>query len=114
MPAPSEPAAPARLACAPLTGQVLDVNSRPLIGATVMVKGTSQIYVTDAEGRFQLGDAIYADQVLLVESPGYTVQEMSLADCSLPVIMLKPAPGTRIKQSGKRAGQVIRMGNNGL
>jgi hypothetical protein len=103
------PVAPARLACAPLDGQVLDVNSRPLVGATILVKGTPQAYATDADGRFHLPDPVYADQVLAVEAAGYTAQELHLTDCSLPTIMLNTAPGARIRQSGKRAGQVIRL-----
>ncbi len=39
-------AAPARLACAPLVGQVFDPNGKPLKGATLLIKGSHEVYVT--------------------------------------------------------------------
>ncbi len=37
-----------------VTGQVLDENGQPLIGATILVPGTTQGTSTDADGRFSL------------------------------------------------------------
>ena len=53
-----------RLACAPLMGQVFEANGRPLVGATLLVKGTHEVYVTDAEGRFQITNVVYQGQAL--------------------------------------------------
>ena len=102
---------PTRLACAPLIGQVFDPNGQPLRGATLLVKGTHQVYVTDSEGKFQLTDPVYEGQVLAVGAAGYTPQDVPLTDCTLPRLVLEKAAGARIKQKGKRAGQVVRLNN---
>lgn len=104
-------AKPMRLACAPLLGVVFDPNGQPLVGATLLVKGTHQVYVTDSEGKFQLTDAIYQGQELTVGAAGYRTQDIALEDCSLPRLVLEKLPGAHIKRTGKRAGQVIRLNN---
>ena len=98
-----------RLACAPLDGQVFDPNGQPLLGATLLIKGTHQVYVTDSEGKFQLTEPVYQGQVLTIEAAGYSSRDVSLADCTLPRLVLEKAPGAHIKRNGKRAGQVIRL-----
>jgi len=75
------------------------------------VKGTHQVYVTDSEGKFQLTDPVYEGQVLAVGAAGYTPQDVPLTDCTLPRLVLEKAAGARIKQKGKRAGQVVRLNN---
>ena len=104
-------AKPMRLACAPLLGVVFDPNGQPLVGATLLVKGTYQVYVTDSEGKFQLTDAIYQGQKLTVGAAGYRTQDIALDDCSLPRLVLEKLPGAHIKRTGKRAGQVTRLDN---
>lgn len=104
-------AGPQRLACAPLLGQVFDPNGKPLVGATLLVKGTHQVYVTDSEGKFQLTETVYQNQVLTIGAAGYTPQDVSLTDCNLPRLVLERNASARIKRNGKRAGQVIRLGN---
>lgn len=104
-------ARPMRLACAPLLGVVFEPNGQPLVGATLLVKGTHQVYVTDSEGKFQLTDAIYQGQELTVGAAGYRTQDIALEDCSLPRLVLEKLPGAYIKRTGKRAGQVIRLNN---
>ena len=108
-PAASSAARPIRLACAPLTGTIFEPNGRPLVGATLLVKGTHDVYVTDSEGKFLLTDPVYQGQTLVVGAAGYTPQEIALIDCTLPRLVLEQAEGTRIKRSGKRAGQVVRF-----
>ena len=102
-------AAPVRLACAPIVGQVFNPNGQPLVGATLLVKGTHDAYVTDSEGRFQLTSPVYEGQMLTVEAAGYQLQDVSLTDCTLPRLVLTRAPDARIKRTGKRAGQVVRL-----
>jgi hypothetical protein len=106
-----ERAAPARprLACAPLMGTVYDPNGKPLVGATLLIKGTHDIYVTDSEGRFQLTDPVYEGQILDVQAAGYSVIEVPLDDCTLPRLVLAPMPTAKFKQHGKKEGQVIRL-----
>lgn len=102
---------PMRLACAPLIGVVFDPNGQPLMGATLLVKGTHQVYVTDSEGKFQLTEAIYQGQELTVGAAGYRAQDIALEDCSLPRLVLEKIPGAHIRRTGKRAGQVTRLNN---
>lgn len=110
-PAASSAARPMRLACAPLTGTIFEPNGRPLVGATLLVKGTHDVYVTDSEGKFALTDPVYQGQTLVVGAAGYTPQEIALPDCALPRLVLEQAEGARIKRSGKRVGQVVRLNN---
>ena len=98
-----------KMACAPLGGQVFEANGRPLLGATLLIKGTHQVYVTNADGQFDLTDTVYEGQVLTVQAAGYTTREIPLTDCTLPRLVLEKAPDARIKRSGKRAGQVLRL-----
>lgn len=110
-PEDAAPSRPAQLACAPLSGQVFDPNGEPLVGATLLVKNTQQVYVTDAKGQFVLTEPVYQSQVLSIEAAGYITREVALTACSLPRLVLEQVEGARIKHSGKRAGQVIRLGD---
>ncbi|MCI1188762.1 carboxypeptidase-like regulatory domain-containing protein [Hymenobacter sp. DH14] len=98
-----------RLACAPLTGQVFEANGRPLLGATLLVKGTHQVYVTDAEGKFRITDVVYQGQELTIGAAGYVTQDVALEDCTLPRLVLAKDPTAHIRRNGKRAGQLIRL-----
>jgi hypothetical protein len=100
-----------RLACAPLLGKVFEPNGNPLVGATLLVKGTHSIYVTDSEGKFLLSDPVYEGQVLTVGAAGYLPQDIPLTDCILPRLVLEKNPTAHIKARGKRAGQVTRLDN---
>src|SRR5205823_824381 len=73
---------PMRLACVPLVGKVFDPNGNPLAGATLLIKGTHDIYVTDSEGKFLLSGAVYDGQVLTVGAAGYNAQDVPLTDCN--------------------------------
>ncbi|TGE26011.1 hypothetical protein E5K00_12710 [Hymenobacter aquaticus] len=105
------PVTPMRLACTPLVGLVTDAEGQPLIGATLLVKGTQNAYITDNEGRFQLTAPVYQKQVLAVEAAGYTTRLVPLNDCKLPTLVLERDPNSKIKRAGKRAGQVTRRGD---
>ena len=98
-----------RLACTPLMGQVFEANGRPLLGATLLVKGTHQVYVTDSEGRFHIPDVLYQGQQLTIGAAGYVAQDVSLDDCTLPRLVLAKDPTAHIRRNGKRAGQLIRL-----
>ena len=100
---------PMRLACAPISGQVFDPNGEPLVGATLLIKGTQQVYVTDSEGKFRFTDPVYEGQVLAIEAAGYNTLNVALANCSIPRLVLERTASARIKRSGKRAGQVTRL-----
>jgi iron complex outermembrane receptor protein len=59
-----------------LTGQILDADGRPVIGASVVEKGTNNGTGTDAGGRFTLR-ARTAQPRLVVSALGYATQETS-------------------------------------
>lgn len=103
-------AAPARVVCSRLDGQVLGLDGKPLVGATVTVKGTHNLFTTNADGRYLVEVPVYQGQILEIEAAGYTTREVVLTDCTAPVVSLELAAGTRVKKNGKRAGQIVRFG----
>ncbi|WP_460676312.1 carboxypeptidase-like regulatory domain-containing protein [Hymenobacter coalescens] len=106
-----EPAStPPAIACAAAAGQVVNADGEPLIGATLLVKGTTTIAITDAKGAFQFSSPIYQGQALVIEAAGYESLVLVPSDCTFPVLMLEREAGTKIKRTGKRAGQVTRSG----
>lgn len=68
-------------------GRVLDgaQNGEPMIGATVMVKGTSQGTVTDIDGNFTL--SVPKEAVLVISSVGYKTQEVKANKDQLTLTM---------------------------
>ena len=59
-----------------ITGNVSDANGEPLIGATVMVKGSTIAIVTDVEGNFQL--EVPNGATLVISYVGYNQQEFKV------------------------------------
>lgn len=68
-------------------GTVLDENGEPVIGATVTVKGTNLVTVTDIDGRFEL--KVPNGSILSVNYLGYTTAEVPATGENL-TISLKP------------------------
>lgn len=60
-----------------ITGVVTDADGEPIIGASVMVKGTNNGAITDFEGKFHLADT---EGILVVSYIGYRTQEVSIGD----------------------------------
>ena len=96
-------------------GKVLDVNSLPLPGATVMVKGTSIGTITDFEGNFSL--SVPSDnQLLTISFVGFTTQEVDITGkTTIEVILQEDAEGLDevvitalgIKKEKKRIGYSV-------
>ncbi|WP_139924906.1 carboxypeptidase-like regulatory domain-containing protein [Hymenobacter sp. DG01] len=109
-PAPAA-AAPVRLECnGKFTGQVLTEEGQPLIGATVTIVGGRSPYITNSEGRYIIQEPVYRGQVLHVAAAGYVDRNVPLTTCDNQAVGLELAEGTRIKRTGKRAGQIVRFG----
>ena len=60
-----------------ITGTVVDASGEPIIGATVMEKGTSNGTVTDFDGNFKL--KVQAGKMLVVTYVGYKPTEIAAA-----------------------------------
>lgn len=58
-----------------VTGQVVDAAGEPIIGATVVVKGTTKGTTTGLDGEFEL--VVEPDEVLSISFIGYNTQEVS-------------------------------------
>ncbi|MDX2071524.1 MAG: TonB-dependent receptor [Haliscomenobacter sp.] len=59
-----------------ISGKVNDSNNEPLIGASVLVKGTTQGTVTDISGQFTL-DNVPASSILVVSFVGFATKEVA-------------------------------------
>ena len=57
-------------------GQVFDTDGSPMLGVSVVVKGTQRGVITDEEGRFTL--KADANAVLVFRFLGYQTQEIAL------------------------------------
>ncbi len=79
--------APQAFAQSIVTGEVVDEKSEPLIGATVMVKGTSTGTTTDVDGKFSLSAKTGA--VLTVSYVGYEPTTVKVPQSHKITIVLK-------------------------
>ena len=59
----------------PVKGVVTDAEGKPMVGATVSVKGTNTSVLTDKDGNFSV--AASDDAVLIITFVGYKDQEIS-------------------------------------
>lgn len=73
-------------------GQVLDENSKPVVGATVQVKGTTRATSTDANGNFVL-QVPELTGILVISFVGYEAQEQALNKDNFS-IQLQPQGGS--------------------
>lgn len=62
-----------------ISGKVTDPNNEPLIGASVLVKGTTQGTVTDISGQFTL-DNVPTSSTLVVSFVGFATKEIAAAN----------------------------------
>lgn len=70
----------------PVTGKVLDSRSRePLIGASVVEKGTTNGTITDLDGQFSLQTA--SGSILVFGYMGYDEKEVDTSDSPLTVLL---------------------------
>jgi len=85
-----------------LSGTVLDKTGAPLIGATVVVKGTGKGTLTEEDGSFELSIPEQADVTLVVSYIGYQTREVAVGDQSqLDIIM---------SESVRDLGEVVIVG----
>jgi TonB-linked SusC/RagA family outer membrane protein len=70
-----------------LSGQVTDTSSQPVIGASVVVKGTTHGTITDADGHFTL--AVEQGVVLEISYIGYVTQNIKITGTQPLNVVLK-------------------------
>lgn len=70
-----------------VTGKVTDASNEPVIGASILEKGTSNGTITNLEGKYSL--SISPHSTLIISYIGYTNQEISVGDKSVINIVLK-------------------------
>lgn len=68
-----------------ITGEVVDSSNEPLIGATVMVKGSSAGTATDIDGKFSINAAQGA--TLVVRYVGYDAKEVKVTGNNLKIVL---------------------------
>lgn len=71
-----------------ITGTVVDESGQPVIGANVVVKGTTQGASTDVKGNYSL--SVKKGDVLSISYLGYTTQEVTVDARSVIDIVLQP------------------------
>jgi TonB-linked SusC/RagA family outer membrane protein len=69
-----------------ITGTVLDIQDVPIVGATVVEKGTTNVAITDQNGKFSLSVADNA--TLAITHIGYVEQEIPVEDRSDVTVVL--------------------------
>ena len=70
-----------------IKGQVVDIEGEPIIGAAVLIKGTTKGTTTDFEGSFSLGN-VTDGTVLEISSIGYQTQNVTVGSQAILNIVL--------------------------
>lgn len=71
-----------------VTGVVLDATGEPVIGANVVLKGTTNGTITDFDGNYSL-EGVPVDGVLVISYIGYLSQEITVGNQSTIKVTLK-------------------------
>lgn len=103
---------PVQMNCRSFSGHLKSTTGTPLVGATVLIKGTYVARTTNDEGyfTFDLPAVPTIAPHLLVSSAGYAPQEFLITGCAPLEIALQILEGTRIKQRGKHKGFIKKVG----
>ncbi len=105
-PAPAPAPVPEPVPAAPTTrtqaGRVLDESGHPLIGATVMLRGSTKGTSTDANGNYSL-EVPTGENTFVVGYGGYQDETAVSRDAQPLNVTLLPAPGSKAR--GRRGRQ---------
>ena len=71
-----------------IQGVVKDATGEPIIGANVLVKGTTNGMITDIDGNFSLSN-VNSQDVIVFSYIGYITQEVTVGDQTTFNIILK-------------------------
>jgi hypothetical protein len=106
LPSPAQSSRP----CGTFNGRIM-ASEKPLAGASIFVKGTSIILITNEEGFFTLPASVASFPTLAVSAAGYAPQDYTYTNCTPVTLEMQLLPGTRIKQHGKRKGFIMKTGS---
>ncbi|WP_019967909.1 SusC/RagA family TonB-linked outer membrane protein [Segatella maculosa] len=81
-----------------VSGSVLDTENNPIIGASVMVKGTKEGTISNTEGNFSIKAA--PGSVLVVSYIGFATQEVKVTGRGKPIIIT-------MREDTKRLNEVV-------
>jgi TonB-linked SusC/RagA family outer membrane protein len=73
-----------------IRGKVTDVNGEPIIGATILIKGTGQGTVTDMDGNYTLQN-VPEDAILQFSYVGMETQEIPVSGKTIINVLMKEA-----------------------
>ena len=72
-----------------VTGNIVDNNGAPVIGATILIVGTTNGTTTDVDGNFSLGH-VSADNVLQISYIGYVTQTIPVgAQTNIRIVLVE-------------------------
>ena len=95
-------AAPAAPATRTQAGRVLDESGRPLVGATVMLRGSTKGTSTDASGSYTL-EVPNGENTFVVGFGGYEDETATSRDGQPLTVTLLPSPtGSSLRAKGRR------------
>jgi|GEM_PF-1353713 len=103
--ATTAPSAP----CSAFSGRVIS-NGKALSGASIFVKETNIILITNEEGFFTLPPKVVEFPTLSISAAGYAPQDLTLNSCAPVEVDMILLSGTRIKKHGKRKGFIMKTG----
>ncbi|MBF4985491.1 TonB-dependent receptor plug domain-containing protein, partial [Nonlabens mediterrranea] len=84
-----------------VTGKVTDASGEPVLGATVLVKGSSNATTTDFDGNYSI--SAVATDVLVYSFAGYTPQEIPVGDRNVIDIVMEEALDAVVVQAYRTA-----------
>jgi len=96
-PAPEPVAAPAAPATRTQAGRVLDESGHPLVGATVMLRGSTKGTSTDATGSYTM-EVPTGENTFVVGYGGYEDETASSRDGQPLTVTLLPSPKSRSRR----------------
>lgn len=70
-----------------VTGQLIDELGEPMIGVTVMIKGTSTGVVTDLDGKFSIDDVPAGASELHISYIGYEAKDVQISSSAMQIKM---------------------------
>jgi TonB-linked SusC/RagA family outer membrane protein len=97
-----------------IAGTVVDVDSKPVAGATVAVSGGGPSATTGADGTFKLSGVATANLTIEVTADGFTARQIPVLGAntalSLQLVIAKPAPALPPPVETRMVGGVVSDG----